>query len=597
MKHSVASILILALAQISFLLVFASPARASWFIDARKYHISAHGQTSCEDCHEDIAEKAVHPDPSEVTKNLSAFFRVETCYSCHDDVQTALAKGRHGGKAVNNPKAYTYCIRCHNPHYQLRLGKDRVGKFKPGIPPEMQCSACHKNRTTLPAFSGDDASCMGCHRAVNPDTAEGRRRIQALCFRCHARGTLPAQKMTGAAVPLMDPGRYRTSTHAEEACTACHSKAAAFSHLNQSPTDCLKCHVRHPAKTTHAIHMDVACSACHLRDVSPFRDPKTRLVLWKMPLPHSGAVLEIHQMVTGGGQKSCIRCHFKGNGVGAPAMILPAKSILCMPCHAATFSVGDTTTMVALLIFLLGIVLAAAYWLSGSPGGKSGRHSGSRPRASFSKKIPAVGLTLLLDVLLQRRLYRQSKSRWFIHALIFYPFVFRFTWGLVGLLGSIWYPASSFVWILLDKNHFLTAALFDASGLLILLGILAALIRGTLKRSRQLPGLPRKDPLALVLIGGIVVVGFVLEGMRMAMTGWPGASQYAFAGYWLSRLFSDPSGLTSIYGYVWYAHAVLTGAFVAYLPFSRLFHIIMAPVVLVMGAGSEKTHGTGNAPK
>lgn len=599
MKHSAASILILLLAQISFLAAFPSPAKASWswFIDARKYHISAHGQTSCQDCHEDIAGKALHPDPSKVTKKLSSFFTVGTCYACHDDVQDALAKGRHGGKKVNDPKAYTYCIRCHNPHYQLRLGKDRIGKFKPGIPREMQCSACHKNRTRLPAFSGEDATCMGCHRAVNPNTSEGRKKIQTFCFYCHAEGNSSAQEMTGAAVPLMGPGQYRVTTHAKEACTACHSRAAAFSHQDQSPTDCLKCHVRHPAKTTHAVHMDVACGACHLNNVLPFRDPEIRRVVWKMPSPHPGAVLTIHQMVVEGGQKSCIRCHFKGDAVGAPAMVLPAKGILCMPCHAATFSVGDTTTMVALLIFLLGVILSAAYWLTGSAGGKPNRESASRSRTSFSTKIPAVVSTLVLDVLLQRRLYRQSKTRWFVHAMIFYPFVFRFVWGLVALLGSLWDPASGLVWSLLDKNYFLTAALFDASGVLILIGILAALIRGTLKRSGRLPGLPRKDPFALVLIGGIVVVGFVLEGMRMAMTGWPGASEYAFAGYWISRLFSNPSGLASVYGYVWYAHAVLTGAFVAYLPFSRLFHIVMAPVVLVMGAGNDKEHRKGNTSK
>jgi nitrate reductase gamma subunit len=62
-------------------------------------------------------------------------------------------------------------------------------------------------------------------------------------------------------------------------------------------------------------------------------------------------------------------------------------------------------------------------------------------------------------------------------------------------------------------------------------------------------------------------------------------------GYGLSLLFSDASGLTEAYGYIWYIHAILTGAFVAYLPFSRLFHIIMAPVVLAMNAVSEPDHG------
>jgi nitrate reductase gamma subunit len=45
--------------------------------------------------------------------------------------------------------------------------------------------------------------------------------------------------------------------------------------------------------------------------------------------------------------------------------------------------------------------------------------------------------------------------------------------------------------------------------------------------------------------------------------------------------------LTGIYGYVWYLHAILTGAFLVYLPFSRMFHMIMAPVGLAMNAADK----------
>jgi len=77
------------------------------------------------------------------------------------------------------------------------------------------------------------------------------------------------------------------------------------------------------------------------------------------------------------------------------------------------------------------------------------------------------------------------------------------------------------------------------------------------------------------------VIGFLLEGMRIAMTGAPEGSAYAFLGYGISRIFADwSSTITGVYGYVWYAHAVLTGGFIAYLPFSRLLHIIIAPWVL-----------------
>lgn len=298
-------------------------------------------------------------------------------------------------------------------------------------------------------------------------------------------------------------------------------------------------------------------------------------------------------------ESACQRCHDKGNQVGAVSMILPAKSILCMPCHAATLSIGDTTTIIALIVFLMGLIMTFSVWLTGSlpgegvlnPFHKVLKLLGHALGSLFSLKIVFMIKVLFLDVLLQRRLYRRSKTRWFIHSLIFLPFVFRFFWGLVALIASLWKPEWTWVWAMIDKNHPTTAFVFDMTGAMVLLGVCLTIIRGLRGRSDALPGLPKQDYLALGLIFGIVVIGFVLEGLRMVMTGWPGGAHYAFLGYGISLLFTGSSGIAGVYGYIWYVHAILTGAFVGYLPFSRLFHIIMAPVVLSINAVSERGHG------
>jgi len=239
-----------------------------------------------------------------------------------------------------------------------------------------------------------------------------------------------------------------------------------------------------------------------------------------------------------------------------------------------------------------------SYWLSAAVPG--GRHSGpigvlfdllwSGIRNLFSRKIFLIVKAMILDVLLQRRLFRQSGARWLIHSLIFLPFVFRFFWGLIALITSVWAPECTATWPMLDKNHPVTAFLFDVTGIMVLLGAVLAFIRGLLKGSGKPPGLPGQDRLALSLIGGIVVIGFILEGMRIAMTGSPAGACYAFVGCAVSTLFSDSTGLTQSYGYIWYIHAILTGIFIAYLPFSRMFHIIMGPIVLAMNAVSEHKH-------
>ena len=96
-------------------------------------------------------------------------------------------------------------------------------------------------------------------------------------------------------------------------------------------------------------------------------------------------------------------------------------------------------------------------------------------------------------------------------------------------------------------------------------------------------GLPKADWPANTLLGGIIIVGFILEGMRIAMAGTPGNVPYAFIGNAISRMLTGFE-LTGLYGYVWYLHAILTGAFVAYVPFSRMLHMIMAPVALALNA-------------
>jgi nitrate reductase gamma subunit len=292
-------------------------------------------------------------------------------------------------------------------------------------------------------------------------------------------------------------------------------------------------------------------------------------------------------------EAACRTCHARGNTIGAVAMVLPAKSIICMPCHTATFAIGDTITVLSFILFLFGFAAVGSVWISGNEASAgAGRGLKKSIKAVlgslFSSQLFAIVKSIILDGLLQRRLFSISKERWLLHALIFYPFIFRFTWGMMALLASLWWPEWPETWIMLDKNHPLTAFLFDISGLIVIVGIVGMLIRRLQKRADQnLSGLPPADWAAYALLGGIIIGGFILEGMRMAMTGSPGGAPYAFVGDAISRMLTGFE-LTHIYGYLWYLHAILTGAFVVYLPFSRMFHIIMAPVSLAMNAAAQK---------
>jgi nitrate reductase gamma subunit len=563
----------------------ATAAEAGWLIDAERYHVSVHGQLSCQDCHSDISRKIRHPDPAEVNRSLEDFFQPEQCAVCHEDVADEIDAGKHAGQEATPWQRFETCIECHDPHYEIRDIDDTAEQIT-SRPPKDKCSLCHEFQSALPEFSNEDQQCVGCHLAPAGDNLQAVGKIGEFCFHCHSAG----QRQTGS-FPLIEKVRYAATPHQDVNCLACHPQAAKFKHGDQVPGDCGQCHYPHAEKVAHDLHAAVSCGACHLKDVVPVRDPATRHILWRRP-SHSDRVSPIHQMEMSRDKDFCRGCHTRGNTVGAAAMVLPAKSIICMPCHAATLSAGDTVTVLSLLLFGAGMIFVGSVWFSGGdrPAGVGHKLMQSVRAASrnvFSRRIWNIIGALILDGLLQRRLFRISKERWLLHALIFYPFIFRFIWGAWALTASLQWPQWPSTWAMLDKNNPLTAFLFDLSGLMVILGVGGMIFRRLQMRSeRAFSGLPAADWPAYALLGGIIIAGFVLEGMRMAMTGSPDGAAYAFIGDAIGRLLTGFE-LTGIYGYIWYLHAVLTGAFIAYLPFSRMLHMIMAPVVLAVNAAEK----------
>ncbi len=263
-----------------------------------------------------------------------------------------------------------------------------------------------------------------------------------------------------------------------------------------------------------------------------------------------------------------------------------------MACHTATFTASDTTSLITLLMSLLISLGLLSLWLSA--GTTTDGKTETNLRLSrvlwdvgsvlFSRRIGWVLKALLLDAVLQRKLFIQSPYRWFSHVLIFYAFLLRFSLGLVSLVLSLTAPEWPLSMALLDKNQPFVAFVFDITGVLIILGVVLMVIRKVRGRKTRLPGLPQQEWLSMFLIGGIILVGFVLEGLRISMTLDFSDKHFAFLGYAVSLLFNQVDGLTTVYGVIWYLHALLTAAFIIGLPFSRMFHIVMGPVAIAVNA-------------
>jgi len=564
-------------------------AGASWFIDPLKYHVSAHGQTPCQDCHESHSDRTTHPDPDNVARTLEDFFTQESCFSCHDNVPDDLEEGTHGTISVQNPKDYQECLSCHDPH--LEPLREASGKgLNLARPLEGQCHYCHDEKVeALPAPPEDEGPCFDCHVIGSVTPEERAERINRFCLECHGDAGKDIQRRVGRKVQLIRVEDYPNTQHSKEACTECHPQAPDYGHNNQQPGDCSQCHVPHDAKVANSVHLKVACGSCHLPGIEPYRDHRLGLVLWRFQRTLSKP-LKIHEMIKGKGHESCRRCHRRENPLGAASMILPPKSILCMPCHSGTLSAGDWTTLVSLVFFLGGLAAVFSLLIQGFKRNRDAEHIDvlgprSPERKDLWIKVYLPLKAILWDVLLQRRLFRASLFRWLIHGLIFFPMIFRLLWGILALATSLLRPQWGLPWIMLDKDHPVTAALFDLTGIMILFGTLVAVGVEVIKRRNRLPGLPEKDLLVTGLVAVVAILGFALEAVRIAMSGVPELSSSAFVGHWLSGLFTGRPWLQGFYGYLWYAHAILTGVFIAVIPFSRLLHIITAPLLLLTREG------------
>jgi nitrate reductase gamma subunit len=248
--------------------------------------------------------------------------------------------------------------------------------------------------------------------------------------------------------------------------------------------------------------------------------------------------------------------------------------------------------MVSLILFIVGIGATLTFWFQGTMVDPSfSTHEklsyiGEKAwQVFFSKKMLTLLKVFVVDVLLLRRILKESVSRWTIHSLIYLPFFLRFLIGLILLLLSVAFPMSPQVAVLLDKNYPFIAFTYDFLGLCIIIGTIGAIMRRVQgKTQKAVTG--GQDYVALGLVGAILLTGFLVEGMRILLTALPpSAALPSFIGYPISLLL----GLFSVrwevvYPYGWYVHAILTGALVAYLPFSKMFHILVSPLILLIKA-------------
>ena len=204
-----------------------------------------------------------------------------------------------------------------------------------------------------------------------------------------------------------------------------------------------------------------------------------------------------------------------------------------------------------------------------------------KPELRFDK-IPQRIKLLLTNGLLQVKTFRDLYPG-IIHGLIFFGF-------LVLSIGTALIAKETYItgpllgWFFLRGGAYLVFSfLMDLFGVLLLVGILLAIDRRYIRKPDRLgyKGVPENTPddaIVLLLLFVIVVTGFIGEALRIYVTH-PSWEVWSFAGWALAKAFAgvDPETARALHRANWWIHALLSLGFIAYIPYSRLLHIVTTP--------------------
>ena len=190
---------------------------------------------------------------------------------------------------------------------------------------------------------------------------------------------------------------------------------------------------------------------------------------------------------------------------------------------------------------------------------------------------------LIKDGLLQVKTWKDPYPG-IMHGLIFFGF-FVLIFGAAFDAGEFHITEPLFNWSFLRGNFYLGFSfLMEVFGICVLLGVLMALLRRYVIKPERLgykgkPDNTGDDAIVLLLIAGIIITGFVIEALRIYVTN-PPWEVWSFGGWALSRTFTglDLNTARLLHKISWWTHTLIALSFIAYIPYSRLLHIITTPV-------------------
>ena len=242
------------------------------------------------------------------------------------------------------------------------------------------------------------------------------------------------------------------------------------------------------------------------------------------------------------------------------------------------------TIVLCIAVFFLGTLYNVLIWMSGKGlvGTPEGRLLRLIPRAArfiLGRRFRKATAVFAKDALYLSKLKDRSPTRWAMHLLILGGFVATFVLDLIVTFSldlAKWQPMiDEDGWAKLWIRDFA----FDLAGALMLVGLLIAAGRRFVFRQKMVrTELP--DAVSILFLLAVVLGGFVLEGMGIAgaIPDHESNGVYSFLGYAFSLAMPESAG--EYYDIVWLVHGVMSALLIAYIPFSKLFHMIATPIAI-----------------
>ena len=313
--------------------------------------------------------------------------------------------------------------------------------------------------------------------------------------------------------------------------------------------------------------------------------------------------------------------------------------------------VFDVFLYVSLTIFVIGLIYKTYTWFSRKIGISAINITTSERvvaafkgvlKVVFSVKILTLIKVFILDVVFQRKILKENFLRWLMHMLIYGGFMLLLLMHALDKIITI--HVFSDYYSTLNPFFFLR----DFFGAMVVVGICIALYRRFIMKVPRLKT-NSMDAYVIVILAIIMVSGFLLEGLKitsysefqnmveeysdtddeaellalesfwvqefavvspnvtapfdkeviaeglelheMSCASCHSSPRSAFVGYALVRILGPVALALDRMGsvdFLWYIHILACFAGLAYLPFSKMFHVIATPVSLLANSVMEE---------